>query len=107
MNKYYKIAIITLVAVFALAALGCNNDSQEQSDVQETSDVQEQTEAQEPKMTAREWADLASKTEPISADAGQEGSTVGDFELPLYDGGTFKTADFKGKITYLIFWYST
>ena len=63
--------------------------------------------AQEKKMSAREWANLASKTEPVTPDAGKEGTAVADFEVPLYDGGTFKTADFKDKITFLTFWYST
>lgn len=38
---------------------------------------------------------------------GAVGSQVLDFTLKTYDGKTFTTADMKGKVTMLMFWFPT
>ena len=38
---------------------------------------------------------------------GEVGSDVLDFTLKTYDGKTINTADLKGKVTMLMFWFPT
>ena len=42
-----------------------------------------------------------------SQEKGQIGYRMHTFSLPTYDGGTFTQENLPGKVTLIIFWYST
>lgn len=109
MRKRLLMIILAVAAACSLAA--CGGSTGAATDAEKDSTYADQVDADgiyEPNFADKKtMLEAAEATELIRADAGAVGSKVPEFTLRTYDGGTFGTADMRGKVTLLVFFFPT
>ena len=108
MRKHLFVLILAVAAVWSLSACGDSTAATPKTEEQPTYAEQDNDGIYEPQYADKKtMLKLAEEAQPLSADTGTVGSKVHDFTLRTYDGGTFGTADMKGKVTLLVFFFPT
>ena len=108
MRKNLFVLILAVAAVWSLSACGNSTAATPETEEQPAYAEQDQDGIYIPNYAdKKEMLAAAEAAQPLSAETGTVGSKVHDFTLRTYDGGTFGTADMKGKVTLLVFWFPT